>query len=71
MRGKKSYNIRNVEAHLNSFKKVEQFSNNRILQPPIMNVQLSEQQKQNEYINAKFGVSKYTSNLVSGKMFIK
>jgi hypothetical protein len=71
MRGKKSYNIRNVEAHLNSFKNVEQISNNRILQPPIMNVQLSEQQRQNEYINAKFGVSKYTSNLVSGKMFIK
>jgi hypothetical protein len=71
MRGKKSYNIRNVEAHLNSFKNVEQFSNNRILQPPSMNVQLSEQQRQNEYINAKFGVSKYTSNLVSGKMFIK
>jgi hypothetical protein len=71
MRGKKSYNIRNVEAHLNSFKNVEQFSNNRILQPPSMNIQLSEQQRQNEYINAKFGVSKYTSNLVSGKMFIK
>jgi len=66
MRGKKSYNIRNVEAHLNSFKNVEQFSNNRT---PIMNVQLSEQQLQNEYINAKFGVSKYASNLVSGKMF--
>jgi hypothetical protein len=71
MRGKKSYNIRNVEAHLNSFKNVEQFSNNRILQPPTINSQLSEQQRQNEYINAKFGVSKYTSKLVSGKMFIK
>jgi hypothetical protein len=66
MRGKKSYNIRNVEAHLNSFKRVEQFSNNRT---PAMNVQLSEQQRQNEFINAKFGVSKYASNLVSGKMF--
>jgi hypothetical protein len=69
MRGKKSYNIRNVEAHLNSFKRVEQFSNNGILQTPTMNIQPSEQQLQNEYINAKFGVSKYASNLVSGKMF--
>lgn len=31
MIGKKSYNIRNVEAHLNAFKRVEQFSNNGIL----------------------------------------
>jgi hypothetical protein len=34
-----------------------------------MNIQPSEQQRQNEFINAKFGVSKYASNLVSGKMF--
>jgi hypothetical protein len=68
MRGKKSYNIRNVEAHLNAFKRIEQTNNN---QPSINFVQLTEQQRQNEFINAKFGVSKYASNLVSGKMFRK
>lgn len=61
MRGKKPYNIRNVEAHLNKFTQIQP-SNNLVFQP-------KEQQYQNEYINAKFGVSKYTSNLVSGKMF--
>lgn len=72
MRGKKSYNIRNVEAHLNAFKSVEQTNNNNIFQTPKTNIfQLSEQQRQNEYINAKFGVSKYASNLVSGKMFLR
>lgn len=79
MRGRKSYNIRNVEAHFtslqNSFNKITRlpentttsYSNNvgrNIIQP-------SEQQRQNEFINAKFGVSKYASNLVSGKMFKK
>jgi hypothetical protein len=34
-------------------------------------LQFSEQQRQNEFINAKFGVSKYASNLVSGRMFKK
>jgi hypothetical protein len=66
MRGKKPYNIRNVEAHLNAFKRIEQTNNN---QPSTNIIQLSEQQRQNEFINAKFGVSKYASNLVSGKMF--
>jgi hypothetical protein len=65
MRGKKSYNIRNVEAHLNAFKRIEQTNNNQ----PSNIIQLTEQQRQNEFINAKFGVSKYASNLVSGKMF--
>jgi hypothetical protein len=65
MRGKKSYNIRNVEAHLNAFKRIEQTNN---IQPSNI-IQLTEQQRQNEFINAKFGVSKYASNLVSGKMF--
>lgn len=65
MRGKKSYNIRNVEAHLNAFKRIEQTNNNQ----PFNIIQLTEQQRQNEFINAKFGVSKYASNLVSGKMF--
>lgn len=82
MRGKKSYNIRNIEAHINTFKKPEQtiyttsdnFPNNIgrniIFQTNATNIiQSSEQQRQNEYINAKFGVSKYASNLVSGKMF--
>lgn len=66
MRGKKPYNIRNIEAHLNTFKRNEQTNN---IQPTTNIIQLSEQQKQNEFINAKFGVSKYASNLVSGKMF--
>ena len=65
MRGKKSYNIRNVEAHLNAFKRIEQTNNNQ----PSNIIQLTEHQRQNEFINAKFGVSKYSSNLVSGKMF--
>jgi hypothetical protein len=68
MRGKKSYNIRNVEAHLNAFKRIQ--PNNNFFQASNTNIiQLSEQQRQNEFINAKFGVSKYASNLVSGKMF--
>jgi hypothetical protein len=73
MRGKKSYNIRNIEAHLNTLQNTynqqttSKYSNNfssYIIQP-------TAQQRQNEYINAQYGVSKYTSNLVSGKMFIK
>jgi len=71
MRGRKPYNIRNVEAHLNAFKRVEQ-PNNIMFQKMQTNIiQPSEQQMQNEYINAKFGVSKYASNLVSGKKFIR
>jgi hypothetical protein len=79
MRGRKSYNIRNVEAHMNAFQKVEtipvhpnpyQFSRNFMFQTNTPNIiPPSEQQSQNEFINAKFGVSKYASNLVSGKMF--
>ena len=78
MRGRKSYNIRNIEAHLNSYKPVEpqpylnpdQFSRNIVFQTNAVNViQPSEQQRQNEYINAKYGVSRYASNLVSGRMF--
>lgn len=70
MRGRKPYNIRNVEAHLNAFKRVEQ--PNIMFQKMQTNIiQPSEQQMQNEYINAKFGVSKYASNLVSGKKFIR
>jgi hypothetical protein len=72
MRGRKPYNIRNVEAHLNTFKHVEP-GNNLIFQTTTTNVihPSEQQQQQNEFINAKFGVSKYASNLVSGKMFKK
>ena len=99
MRGKKSYNIRNVEAHMSPFATTVPPSNEtRIIQQnqnqnqnqniktmlltkrmifqttqpqkPIINHQQQvEQQQINEYVNAKYGVSKYASNLVSGKMF--
>lgn len=82
MRGRKPYNIRNVEAHLTSlqnnfrpqvqpiFTDPSQFSRNIVFQTTATNViQPTQQQRENEYINAKFGVSKYASNLVSGKMF--
>ena len=89
MRGRKPYNIRNVEAHLtslqNTFKPVE----NPVYQAPVRNMvfqtnvgnfvqettqqttQLTIQQRLNERINAHYGVSKYASNQVSGKMFKK
>ena len=35
------------------------------------NSQNNEYQQMNEYINAKYGVSRYASNQVSGKMFKK
>jgi hypothetical protein len=99
MKGKKSYNIRNIEAHLNNFSsssleplnistpnptpiplanpnfllnKKMIFQNNA--QNNIINLTNQSQkpdQTQNDYINAKYGVSKYASNLVSGKMFKK
>ena len=78
MRGKKSYNIRNIEAHIKYLQHTfsqEQLTNpfpfrNMVFQTNIKNQNIpSEQQKQNEYINAQYGVSKYASNLVSGKMF--
>ena len=65
MRGKKPYNIRNVEAHLNAFRP----GDNLVLQNT--SLKPSPQQQLNEFINAKYGVSKYASNLVSGKMFKK
>ena len=81
MRGKKPYNIRNIEAHLNTVKpppeqpiypNPSEFSRNIVFQTVATHViQPTQQQQQNEYINAKFGVSKYASNLVSGKMFKK
>lgn len=46
------------------------FSKNLIFQTNATNIiQTSEKQKESEYINAQIGASKYTSNLVSGKMF--
>jgi len=80
MRGKKSYNIRNIEAHIKDLQHTfsqEQLTNpfsfpfrNMVFQTNIKNQNIpSEQQKQNEHINAQYGVSKYASNLVSGKMF--
>ena len=82
MRGRKSYNIRNIEAHLtslqntslqNTFTPVYQTSvRNMVFQTNLGNiVQPTTQQRQNEHINAQYGVSKYASNLVSGKMFKK
>jgi hypothetical protein len=77
MRGRKSYNIRNIEAHINAYNPQpylipDQFSRNMVFQTNAVNViQPSEQQIQNEYINAKYGVSRYASNMVSGKMFKK
>ena len=71
MRGRKPYNIRNVEAHLNTFRPIEP-NNNLVFQNTATQIiRPSPQQQQNEFINAKFGVSKYASNLVSGKMFKK
>jgi hypothetical protein len=91
MRGKKSYNIRNVEAHLNTFalntntleipvnpipntfflNRSMHFQNNTIQQQNLQHEYLQKQQNLQQYINSKFGVSKYASNLVSGKMYKK
>jgi hypothetical protein len=94
MRGRKSYNIRNVEAHIN-YKPhlIEQEPIFRPIAEPtfILNRQLifnnqethnnqinqvnqyknNHFQQMNEYVNAKYGVSRYASNQVSGKMFKK
>jgi hypothetical protein len=91
MRGKKSYNIRNIEAHLNvnMNKLIEEnnstsinksISTNNFLLNRQMQFQrnnqyqesaLDAQQQMREYVNSKFGATKYASNLVSGKMFKK
>jgi hypothetical protein len=92
MRGRKSYNIRNVEAHIN-YKPVQQEPIFRPIAEPnfMLNRQLifnnqetynnqinqvnqyknNHFQQMNEYVNAKYGVSRYASNQVSGKMFKK
>ena len=91
MRGRKSYNIRNVEAHINYnpqqepiFRPIaeptfilnrqlifnnQEFHNNQINQ--IEQYKNNHFQQMNEYVNAKYGVSRYASNQVSGKMFKK
>ena len=84
MRGKKTYNIRNIEAHMNAFQNQPVNSvpvNMTTFQPTLLlnknmvfqnngnNIITQQQQTHNEYINAKYGVSRYASNLVSGKMF--
>ena len=84
MRGKKTYNIRNIEAHMNAFQNQPVNSvpvNTTTFQPTLLlnknmvfqnngnNIITQQQQTHNEYINAKYGVSRYASNLVSGKMF--
>ena len=89
MRGKKSYNIRNIEAHINNFSQQIPVINNpqplitnntstfllnknMVFQNNAQNILINtSDQNHNEYINAKYGVSKYASNLVSGKMFKK
>lgn len=93
MRGRKSYNIRNIEAHLNNIIPKEEKIFIPMVEPSfLLNRQLifnnqanqANQNKNqnmiynnyetllmNEYINAKYGVSRYASNQVSGKMFKK
>lgn len=93
MRGRKSYNIRNIEAHLNNISPKEEKIFIPMVEPSfLLNRQLifnnqanqANQNKNqnmiynnyetllmNEYINAKYGVSRYASNQVSGKMFKK
>lgn len=75
MRGKKSYNIKNIEAHLGHLdsKRLELPIQSKpvpfLIMPIGNNNILTKEQQLNEYVNAKYGVSKYASNLVSGKMF--
>ena len=80
MRGKKSYNIRNIEAHINNFTTTytsntdtypKLGANSMVFQNNGIQNDVNRQISVNEYVNAKFGVSKYASNLVSGKMFRK
>jgi hypothetical protein len=48
----------NQETYNNQINQVNQYKNNHF-------------QQMNEYVNAKYGVSRYASNQVSGKMFKK
>ena len=95
MRGKKPYNIRNIEAHITSLQNTnlhnsntlekqtfQPFTRQMIFQTNGINInginingrniiQPSPTLTQSEHINAQYGVSKYASNQVSGKMFKK
>lgn len=88
MRGRKSYNIRNIEAHIHNLQPIQEpifrpiaeptfllnrqlIFNNQVNQVNQNNHSNNEYQQMNEYINAKYGVSRYASNQVSGKMFKK
>ena len=95
MRGKKPYNIRNIEAHITNLQNTNLQNSNTLekqtFQPPTRQmvfqttigninigntngrniIQPSPTLTQNEHINAQYGVSKYASNQVSGKMFKK
>jgi hypothetical protein len=86
MRGKKPYNIRNIEAHITSLQNTnlqntntslekqtfQPFTRQMVFQTNIGNIiQPKPTLTQNEHINAQYGVSKYASNQVSGKMFKK
>ena len=90
MRGKKPYNIRNIEAHITNtsnknsneipftLNKKMVFQNNttnNLINTNINQAQLQNEPNEirqlNEFVNAQYGVSKYASNLVSGKMFKK
>ena len=93
MRGRKSYNIRNIEAHIHLKPVQEEVEVFRPIAEPsfllnrqlIFNNQINQNQnnqsqnnysnnyvqQMNQYINAKYGVSRYASNQVSGKMFKK
>jgi hypothetical protein len=89
MRGKKSYNIRNIEAHLSrplvstndNINNSEQLSTTPLYYlGNKMNYQYYgntpsaiDNQLTNEihHVRVQYGVSKYTANLVSGRMFKK
>jgi hypothetical protein len=89
MKGKKPYNIRNVEAHINNLSNNSIENTLPLTTPPLQSTNFLLNKKmifqhnaqnniiypgnstQSEYINAKYGVSRYASNLVSGKMFKK
>jgi len=86
MRGKKSYNIRNIEAHLNRplVSSQEVMNETTTNSTPLFylgnrmnyqyygnNANTTDNNIANEiqHVRAQYGVSKYTANMVSGKMF--
>ena len=92
MRGKKSYNIRNIEAHLSrplvttneTIINTGQFADNVTplfylgnrmnyqyygSAPPSASDIDTQLTNEIQHVRAQYGVSKYTANLVSGRMF--